>query len=189
MQMNNFFDDWFIQESISKDKVEEIKYEIKNVISKNNIQSNIHLTSSTGNIEQYNLVNHIGQSYIIDDLSKLIFNKLQERKLIMKNNDLVRQQCWTAIGKKGAYHTVHSHNTQIMRAVVCVFYLQTPNKDQNDIHDRSGNFFMFSRRNELMEFSPKEGDYIIFPTWIYHGTYPQSKGYRQTLNIDYTILT
>lgn len=187
--MNNFFDDWFIQETISKEKVEEIKTEIQKVIQKNNIESNIHLTSSTGNIDQYNLVNHIGQTYIIDELSGLISNKLQERKLIMKNDDLSRKQCWTVIGNEGSYHTVHSHNSSFIKAIVCVFYLQVPEKDNEDVHNRSGNFFMFSRRNELMEFSPEVGDFLIFPTWIYHGTYPQLKGLRQTLNIDYTILT
>ena len=187
--MNNFFDDWFIQETISNDKVDQIKNEIEKVIITNNIESNTHLTSSTGNIDQYNLIHHIGQTYIIDELSELIFNKLQERKLVIKNNELSRQQCWTVIGNEGSYHTVHSHNASFIKAIVCVFYLEVPEKDHEDIHNRSGNFFMFSRRNQLMEFSPKVGDFLVFPTWIYHGTYPQLKGSRQTLNIDYTILT
>jgi len=187
--MHNFFDDWFIKETISEDKVKEVQREIEKVILNNNIESNIHLTSSTGNIKQYNLVNHIGQTYIIDELSQLILDKLKEKKLIIKNDELSRQQCWTAIGKENSYHTVHSHNSSFIKAIVCVFYLQVPEKDHEDVHNRSGNFFMFSRRNELMEFSPKVGDFLIFPTWIYHGTYPQLKGFRQTLNIDYTILT
>jgi hypothetical protein len=41
---------------------------------------------------------------------------------------------------------------------------------------------------EYKEFSPKIGDFFIFPIHVLHGTYPQSEGIRQTLNLDFEVL-
>ena len=35
---------------------------------------------------------------------------------------------------------------------------------------------------------PKLGDLIIMPIHIFHGAYPQSKGTRQTLNMDFEVV-
>ena len=38
-----------------------------------------------------------------------------------------------------------------------------------------------------MTINPEVGKLLIFPDWVLHGTYPQTKGTRQTLNVDYKL--
>ena len=40
-----------------------------------------------------------------------------------------------------------------------------------------------------LHINPEVGKLLIFPDWILHGTYPQTKGIRQSFNIDYALDT
>ena len=118
-------------------------------------------------------------------IEKVIKNCLIKSKIISFDNEIKNISKWTVIGEEGSYHVTHKHNllnSNVKSAISTVTYLKVPEKLNND---PSGKFYAFLRSNELITISPKVGDIFIFPVWIYHGTYPQSKGTRQTLNLDF----
>ena len=103
----------------------------------------------------------------------------------MSVDDLTLDACWTVLGKKGSYHichrhtTSHGHNTD--KDIAIVLYLETPEENGYE------GLFYFVMDNEVHEVVPKKGRLLIFPVKMYHGTYPQSDGLRQTLNMDFFV--
>jgi hypothetical protein len=92
---------------------------------------------------------------------------------------------WTVLGQENNYHRVHSHS-EPTNHVSTVLYLRVP---ENNFH-QSGEFYYFLKEEEkikLYSFAPFEGLLVIMPRHILHGTYPQAKGIRQTLNMDFEI--
>ena len=55
--------------------------------------------------------------------------------------------------------------------------------------DKGDIFFIRDKNLNITyhEIKPKEGSLIIMPIHIFHGAYPQAKGLRQTLNMDFEI--
>ena len=91
------------------------------------------------------------------------------------------------LGYKGSYHTVHKHNNKINHISV-VLYLNVNKTQQNN---ENGNFYCFlNNQNNIQYYShkPKKNDLIIMPVWLLHGVYPQEKGLRQTLNLDFELI-
>ena len=99
---------------------------------------------------------------------------------------------WSVIGEENSYHTIHSHNEGIFDGISTLVYLEVPEtnvKDEaeNDIflvtRVGSGNPFYY-KIPPYSSINPEVGKLLIFPDWVLHGTYPQTKGIRQTFNID-----
>lgn len=91
---------------------------------------------------------------------------------------------WTVLGKENSYHTVHNHNKKNLNYISTVTYLNVPKKDK-------GLFYYFFQNEENLEhriIEPYKNMVIIMPSWIYHGVYPQGKGLRQTLNLDFEYI-
>jgi hypothetical protein len=71
-------------------------------------------------------------------------------------------------------------------------YLSSPPKNPYDekLLDMGNFYYFLNKRENLLLFNsiyPKTNDFFIFPSWIWHGSYPQVKGIRQTLNIDFNV--
>lgn len=49
------------------------------------------------------------------------------------------------------------------------------------------NNILYNNRPKLIDINPEVGKLLIFPSWIIHGTCPQTKGTRQTFNLDFTF--
>ena len=108
-----------------------------------------------------------------------ITSKIKEKiysELRVKNLKLC--SAWTVLGKRGTYHTCHRHNTNT--DISSVLYLESP-----DSNFPSGAFYFFADE-KVYDFQPKKGDLIIFPVTMFHGSYPQGDGLRQTLNMDFS---
>jgi hypothetical protein len=134
------------------------------------------------------------------DLTKLVnvnenftalVNKIKENALscLHRNNlhyikKLSPLTCWTIYGEENGYHLVHRHNGRDVPHIATVTYLKTPAPKTSN----AGNFFYFLN-DEVHEIIPVEGQMLIMPVWVLHGTYPQSEGLRQTLNIDFVFET
>ena len=56
---------------------------------------------------------------------------------------------------------------------------------------QEGQFYFFLLKNNKIEYNeiqPEEGMMIVMPTKTLHGSYPQAKGLRHTLNLDFEII-
>jgi hypothetical protein len=133
------------------------------------------------------------KSQILNRLKKSnILNEKLQKKINLKDNT-----CWSVIGEENSYHTVHSHenghsNNSLISVVI---YLKVP--QTNIEHSPENNLFLLMNANitnsfydsspQIIHINPVVGKLLIFPNWIIHGTYPQSKGIRQTFNINYEV--
>jgi hypothetical protein len=101
--------------------------------------------------------------------------------------------CWSVQGFEGSYHTMHRHISlnddhclPKLPAISTVLYLDVPEKKTKEAGDF---YFMLLKEKELKysSISPKVGDFIVMPSNVFHGTYPQNEGLRRTLNMDFVI--
>lgn len=118
---------------------------------------------------------------------------LRKINILNDNIDLNETSCWTVIGGKGSYHTIHNHGCGYS-GIVTVLYLEVPDissdEDGNDnayfvMHTNPHNHSINESFPSFLHIDPKPGKILIFPHHVPHGTYPQTKGIRQTFNMDY----
>lgn len=192
---------WIIEDYIEESLVNEIA----NIIEKNlgNLFCDKEGYSTTGkNANQYWFTNarhnidYKGKEFL--DFKKKykeqIFNRLKKSNLLSEklNLKLNDNSSWTVIGQENSYHTVHCHCEGRTDGISTVLYLKTPNSKVS-LSDNKIFLVMnscpenpfYENKPGIVNIDPEVGKVIIFPNWIYHGTYPQSKGIRQTFNIDY----
>ena len=182
----NYSDDWLFETYITKEEVEKIKKILSKTIVENRIPNRFEIQSTTGNIQQYSL-HDLLDSHIHDLVKSKSKEILIKNNILKLENELKHKSSWTVYGQEGSYHTTHNHlqkgfESRSLSQVSTVLYLDCPT-----YHSHSGLFYAFFRSNQLILKEPEIGKLIIFPSWIYHGTYPQSKGLRHTLNIDFEI--
>jgi hypothetical protein len=91
------------------------------------------------------------------------------------------QNAWTVYGQEGTYHTIHRHAKK-PDFICTVLFLDT-----TGVSTPNGDFYAVLN-NEVYQFSPRKGDMLIFSSDVCHGTYPQVKGLRHTLNLDFIPL-
>ena len=73
---------------------------------------------------------------------------------------------------------------------VLVILIQFPLSQVHEVKI-SGNFYYFLNENDNVSYgsvAPKKGTFIVMPVNLLHGSYPQAKGIRQTLNMDFEIV-
>ena len=137
-----------------------------------------------GKSKQYDLFKYLKNNSAIDKIKEKILLNL-DKHLQLKLSNLKLLSAWTVLGYKHSYHTLHKHNDK-KNHVASVLYLSVPNlKCKKD-----NSFFYVYKRDQQINYGshkPRVGDLIIFPVWLWHGAYPQSKGLRQTLNLDFEI--
>lgn len=174
--------DWLLIENI---KIKNIIYQVKKKI-KNKKPIDLEEKSTKGfKSKQYELFNnHLlkDNSTIVENIKNSIKNSIY--KNFNKSYKLKLLSAWTVLGKENGYHTMHRHNVKEKNHISSILYLNVPKK-------LFGNFYcVFNKNNEINYFEhvPKKGNLIIFPVWIFHGTYPQGKGLRHTLNLDFEII-
>jgi hypothetical protein len=145
------------------------------------INSDLNGKSTNGlNSKQYDLFNSN-----IDPLNKIMISILEKQ---FDNFSFLNVSAWTVCGEEYGYHSIHQHSDEGVQDICTVSYLKTPQEINPHL---SGNIFFIMRDSlnkiNIVDLSPKEGDIYIFPCHVFHGTYPQSKGLRQTLNLDYRV--
>lgn len=178
-------DDWIIQTKVDKDFANKVKKEINEIIVEKNLVSNLAGRSTTGkDSKQYNLQEVSQEIKCINTLKNIILNTLRDQSHISLKDNLKLSSCWSVKGSIGTFHQTHCHNNFLTRHYSTVLYLET---DKDEIF---GNFYALLKDNEYIrkfEHNPSTGDLLIFPVWIWHGTYPQRHLKRQTLNIDFYV--
>lgn len=129
---------------------------------------------------------------------KGILGRLKAVSLLKHHSINLRQSTvWTVIGEEGSYHEIHTHGNGVLGGVIVVLYLNVPESEDdnksNDIflvlHTDPSTRFLNTLCTSTYHVTPKVGKILIFPPNIPHGTYPQTKGIRQTFNVDYEFYT
>jgi hypothetical protein len=198
---------WFIEDYLDDSIIEEIRTIIQENL--NNLYKNKEGYSTTGkNAEQYWLIHQKDDFFVQDsrfyDFEKKyknqILNRIKAADLFDERNkediDLKHINAWSVIGEENSYHTIHCHNEGIFDGISTLVYLEVPetnvkDEPENDIflvtRVGSGNPFYY-KIPPYSSINPEVGKLLIFPDWVLHGTYPQTKGIRQTFNIDYRLI-
>ena len=196
---------WVIEDQLNEDLVKKIN----NLIDEN---LNSLLKSKNGystkgkNVEQYWLIKNNDFYFknknfenINIDFKSQIFNRLKKSNIlnekILEKIDLENQGCWSVIGEENSYHSPHFHNKGDGCSISTLVYLKVPETNIEDesennlylIMNSGSNNQLYHNTNYIM-INPIVGKLLIFPDWIIHGTCPQSKGIRQTFNIDYNFI-
>lgn len=199
---------WIIDDYLDISLVEELKL----IIQKNldNLYKNKEGYSTTGkNAEQYWLVDKRSSFFIRDSkfykfeekYKSQILNRIKAADLFAKekkeNINLDCMGAWSVIGEENSYHTIHCHNEGNFDGISTLVYLEVPDTNVED--EPENNIFFatnvgpknpyYYENTPCLDINPEIGKLLIFPNWVLHGTYPQTKGIRQTFNIDYFIKT
>jgi hypothetical protein len=168
--------EYFYHYQLSVNKVKELKEEIDHVVQSHSDKLDPSVFSiSTQNGDQYHLNHNCRSKYPKSEqtLKDIIFECLEQTNLYIAN-------AWAVYGKKGGYHTIHSHNPHVTQDICTVTYLEVGDEE------KPGGDFYYIMNGEAKHFTPSTGDVLVFPTFLYHGTYPQTSDIRQTLNVDFT---
>ena len=110
--------------------------------------------------------------------------------LKFKCNELTLLNAWSILGDEHSYHSLHKHNNKT-NFISSVIYLTVPKFDDYKYPGNSpGDFYYVYQQDQEIQYNnhkPQIGDLLILPVWLWHGTYPQTKGLRQTLNLEFEI--
>jgi len=198
---------WIIEDQLNPALVSEIS----NILEKNHnkLPKNKKSFSTKGkNAEQYWLID-IGKNFQINDnefyefvekyqnqiLSRVKKSNLLDEK-IQDTISLEYRDSWTVIAEEHSYHAVHHHHGY-GNSISTALYINVPctnieNEFENNIFfimnsDPKTKFY--TNQPPYITINPEVGKLLIFPDWILHGTYPQTKGIRQTFNIDFEYVS
>lgn len=198
---------WVINDYLDSSLVEVIKIIIQENL--NNLSKNKEGYSTKGkNAEQYWLINQKDNFFVNDprfyefekEYKNQISNRIKAADLFdEKRREDINLNCinsWSVIGEENSYHTMHCHNEGIFDGISTLVYLEVPETNIED--EPENNIFLathvgpknpyYYENTPTLSINPEVGKLLIFPDWVLHGTYPQTKGIRQTFNIDYRIV-
>ena len=197
---------WIIEDQLNEKLVEKINNLVDENLS-NLLKFKDGYSTKGKNVEQYWLIkdrhfyfkNKNFEDIKIEYKSQIL-NRLKKSNIlnekIQENIFLENKNCWSVIGEENSYHTPHVHNNGNFDGISTITYLKVP---QTNVEDESeNNLFLLMNADANNKFyynkpsniviNPVFGKLLIFPDWIIHGTCPQSKGVRQTFNIDYHFI-
>jgi len=200
-------DSWIIDGYLDSSLVQEIKTIIQDNLS--SLYKNKEGYSTTGkNAEQYWLIHQKNNFFVNDsrfydferEYKNQILNRIKAADLFDEKTkediDLNQHNAWSMIGEENSYHTMHCHNEGSFDGISTLVYLEVPGTNIED--EPENNLFLatyvgpknsyYYENTPTLDINPEVGKLLIFPDWLPHGTYPQTKGIRQTFNIDYRIV-
>jgi hypothetical protein len=167
--------DWLLRTKINVDdatqQVDEVVKELK-PINKSNV-------STTGSLSKQFHLTDSNIDFLNNLIAPILTNQFKDYRFKLKS-------AWTVYGEEYGYHTLHAHNSEDYPDICTVTYLRTPEKVDPLFPGEI--YFILRDENSIIDtvkFSPEVGDLFIFPCHVFHCTSPQSKGTRQTLNLDY----
>lgn len=206
MKIIEYGNNWLIQDQLD----DKLLNDIKNFFDKNLefLYSDKEGYSTKGkNVEQYWIEKRGKKPFYYKNreyedikrkFKKQIHGRLKAASLLRDFDiELNQNGAWTIIGEEGSYHGIHTHCDGKMDGVSVVLYLNVPHSIQEDdsnciflvLHANPSSLFMKQGCSGIQHIKPEVGTVLIFPYHIPHGTYPQTKGIRQTFNIDFNFST
>jgi len=155
-------------------------------ININGIKSKIdHLTSSMTPVDLTNRSTRgkLSKQYIFKnykDIKEIIEFIILNLKIIYPKDNFKLKAAWTVYGQKDSYHLFHKHDKTQKNCIATIIYLEVPKKEPGD--------FGYIINEEAYRISPEKGLFCVMPINLLHGAYPQGKGLRQTLNLDFEVV-
>ena len=191
--MLKFKKDWLL---IDKIDTIELNLAIDKIIKDFDVELMKEVSTHGKNSKQYRLTqylkNHTVSNLVKNKIKTLLTNKFNQNTRL----DLV--SAWTVKGQEHGFHVLHKHDYSIRSHInedktmhiASVIYLNMPKPIKESVSRETNNFYCILNRNGetgYYTYKPVVGDIIVFPIWLWHGAYPQSKGLRQTLNMDFEV--
>lgn len=184
----NFYKDWLIADKLNIDNL----IQVVNKGTEISVSVPLDYLSISGNYytKQYSLFKYFKNSSELNSLKEKILLNLNTH-LKFKCNKLILQNAWSILSYEHSYHTLHKHNNNKINWITSVIYLAVSKFDDYKYpRDSPGDFYYVYQQDKEIQYNnhkPQIGDLLIFPVWLWHGTYPQAKGLRQTLNLEFEI--
>jgi hypothetical protein len=198
---------WIIEDYLELNFIKEISEILEN--NKHNLISDKKGYSTEGkNSNQYWLIN-LYKKFFISDKNYYEFEKKYRNEILSrlkksglldkdfeKSISLNLRNSWIVSSEENSYHSIHNHCGKNL-GISTVVYIKVPRTNveseiSNDIYfvmDSNSNQMFYYNLPPSIHINPEVGKLLIFPDWILHGTYPQTKGIRQTFNVDYQLLS
>jgi len=177
---------WIIKSTVKLDGILPIVDNLTNTLDPIDLTEEKRSTQGSGS-QQWQLFTVSDNSWM--ELVEAIKHKIKQewKKKFNKDILLALKGAWTVKGEEHSYHTLHSHrkgNTDVSKRISTVVYLHMPQRHR----DGDGAFYFVTEENSKQvsyHIDPEPGTFIIMPSNILHGSYPQPAGLRQTLNLDF----
>ena len=140
----------------------------------------------------YASLNRLHQQFTVFDQLKLMIDR--EVKVYMKalnlrpdTGSIELSNIWLNVMPAGCYHAFHAHPLSVMSGT---FYLKLPKGSSPlRIEDPRAPLFMASPSRKIqMDLNPKEGDLILFESWLKHEVPPHDcpeSRYSVSFNYDW----
>lgn len=158
---------------------EKIKQLIKTKNLPNWLNANLNLSTRGKGAVQYDLLPYVNDLHnVYNEISKRILKELIAHNKVKISASLHIESTWTVLTYENGFHRIHRHNFN--NDIASVLYLSL----SETTFYKPATFYAIIN-NVVEEIQPKLGDLYIFPVHLLHGTYPQGKGIRHTLNIDF----
>lgn len=199
-------DNWLIEDQLDEKLVSKIDA-LVNANLDNFLKSKKNYSIFGENAEQYWLTKIDSKFFFKDqsfeDVKKLfkdeVLSRLKVSNILSKDVEekinLTDTNTWTVLGEKNSYHVAHNHSPVLSFGISTVLYLKVP--ETNIEEEPDNNLFLilnsdlqnryYNNSGNIVNINPEIGKLVIFPSWLIHGTYPQTEGTRQTFNQEYSF--
>ena len=192
--------DWIIKSTVKLDAILPIVDQLTNTLDKfkyqHHSETGYYFTRSTRGPEgqQWELIGCREQGF--QDLVMALKQKVNDEFKKKFDKDIVLRcvGAWTVKGQEHSYHALHYHKKYANRPesapkgeknfISTVTYLHVPKRRWNG----DGAFYFAQLEDGILEqrqLDPEPGVFVIMPSNMLHGAYPQPAGLRQTLNLDF----
>ena len=142
---------------------------------KNNNPQGIEKSNQGGwHSPNFDLVNDKSTKKFISIFEKYIKNAVEEIGWNYDSKRTIIEAMWSIINKKGSFNIQHNHPNAFLSAAYYVKFQKNsgsikffdPREQKNIRYPNIKNFTEMSA--PIVEVSPKEGDLLIFPAYLYH---------------------
>jgi len=186
MNLLKHMSNWIIKSKIQLDEILPVIDQFTDQDNEIDLSTNLRSTKGK-NSRQWQLFNKDSDEWVSLVQALKDKCKLEWKERFDEDIKLACVGAWTVKGEEYSYHTLHSHqkgNTDVSKRISTVAYLRTPKRRW----DGDGAFYFVLQEGENLlsyHIDPEPGTFIIMPSDMLHGAYPQPSGTRQTLNLDF----
>ena len=179
---------WIIKEKLDLESILPVVDNLTDTLTELDLGKNTRSTQGPAS-QQWELIGCTENNWL--DLMQEMKEKIKVlyKEKFDKDILLACIGAWTVKGQEYSYHTLHSHQKKgadVSKRISTVTYLRMPEKRWAG----DGAFYFVENKDDTLttyHIDPEIGTFIIMPSNLLHGAYPQPAGTRQTLNLDFEL--